>query len=216
MPRVISRLHIGILVAVIGIVALTGGATYAISRPEAPGDDSASAGFLRDMVAHHRQAVDMSVIIFEQSEDQAIRTLALDIFTTQQAQVGMMQGWLQAWDLSQTRSKPAMAWMGHPVEGLMPGMATDEQLERLRDLAPDEADIVFLQLMIPHHAAGVDMAQALLDRSDEPLATGMAKKIIASQQAEINMMHETLEERGAEPLSTETDAVTPHTMDMGH
>jgi len=29
-----------------------------------------------------------------------------------------------------------MAWMGHPMEGLMPGMATPEEISRLSRLPP--------------------------------------------------------------------------------
>ena len=43
--------------------------------------------------------------------------------------------------------------MGHPMEGLMPGMATPEEVSSLSHLPPDRADVLFLRLMIAHHEA---------------------------------------------------------------
>jgi len=96
-----------------------------------PGNDSAEAGFARDMMVHHAQAVQMAEIMRDRTKSDAIRLLASDISLTQQAQVGIMQGWLQVWGLPITGSEPAMAWMGHPTDGLMPGMATPDELDSL-------------------------------------------------------------------------------------
>ncbi|HEV2108951.1 MAG TPA: DUF305 domain-containing protein, partial [Thermomicrobiales bacterium] len=134
MGPVAAWFRLGLWIAVIVLVAFTAAITHWVTKEDAPSDDSAVAGFLRDMITHHGQAVEMGLIMFERNEDPAIRTLALDILTTQQAQTGMMQGWLQAWDLSQTGAEPPMAWMAHAMDGRMPGMASDEEIERLHDL----------------------------------------------------------------------------------
>jgi len=101
-----------------------------------PGNDSAEAGFARDMIVHHGQAVQMAEIVRDRTQSDAIRLLAADISLTQQAQVGIMQGWLQVWGLPITGTEPAMAWMGHPTEGLMPGMASPDELDSLFKLPP--------------------------------------------------------------------------------
>src|SRR4051812_21471601 len=90
----------------------------------APDEDSVEAGFARDMMVHHAQAVQMAEIVRDKTESEEIRTLAADIALTQQAQIGQMQGWLQVWGLPATGYKPAMSWMGHPTEDRMPGMAS--------------------------------------------------------------------------------------------
>ena len=56
---------------------------------------SADAGFARDMTDHHAQAVEMALIAYQRTEDEAVRLLAYDIATSQQAQIGMMAGWLE-------------------------------------------------------------------------------------------------------------------------
>src|SRR5262245_47064647 len=65
------------------------------SRRATPRDDSAEAGFARDMATHHAQAVDMSFVVRDKSIDHDLRTLASDIIVTQSTQRGMFMGWLQ-------------------------------------------------------------------------------------------------------------------------
>jgi uncharacterized protein (DUF305 family) len=122
-----------------------------LSRDGDPGDNSVDAGFARDMSTHHAQAVEMAGIVYRRTEDQAIRTLAYDILTTQQAQIGMMGGWLALWDLPSGGEELPMSWMGHGMSGPMIGMATDEEVASLETLPPAEMDRTFLQLMIGHH-----------------------------------------------------------------
>jgi uncharacterized protein (DUF305 family) len=160
-----------------------------------PGNDSAEAGFARDMIVHHGQAVQMAEIVRDRTNSAAIRLLASDISLTQQAQVGIMQGWLEVWGLPIPGSEPAMAWMGHPTDGLMPGMATSDEIDRLGKLPPDKANVLFLRLMIAHHEAAIPMAQAVLKRTDEPEVRQLARAIIKSQKAEIENMKAMVDQR---------------------
>ncbi len=109
-----------LIVAVLVAVA----SLYLLATSQPPGEGSAEAGFARDMMVHHAQAVEMAEIVRDKTQNEEIWTLASDIALTQQAQIGIMQGWLGVWGLPTTGEEPAMAWMGHPMEGLMPGMAT--------------------------------------------------------------------------------------------
>src|SRR5918998_5421301 len=133
-----------------------------------PGEGSAEAGFARDMSVHHAQGVEMAEIVRAKTESEEIRLLAADMALTQQGQIGRMQGWLGVWDLPATGTEPAMSWMGHPTEGRMPGMASPEEIERLRNASPEEADELFLQLMIRHHRAAVPMAGGVVAGAAPP------------------------------------------------
>ncbi|HMN29918.1 MAG TPA: DUF305 domain-containing protein, partial [Caldilineaceae bacterium] len=68
-------------------------------RIVAPAEGSAEVGFARDMAMHHAQAVNLAMLLRDRSDDEEMRQLALDILLTQQAQIGMMQGWLAVWGL---------------------------------------------------------------------------------------------------------------------
>ena len=186
------------LVAVLAaaLVVLFGLAVWLWLAGREPGDGSVEAGFARDMISHHAQAVEMAEIVRDRTEDPEIRTLAKDIALTQQAQIGQMRGWLAVWGLSPTGTEPAMTWMGMPAEGRMPGMATQEEINRLSELPPGEADKRFLELMIPHHRAALDMAGAVLEKTDRPAVKELATAIKSSQETEIAYMEQMLRDRG--------------------
>jgi uncharacterized protein (DUF305 family) len=93
------------------------------SKP--PANDSPQAGFARDMMVHHSQAVQMAEIIRDKIQSEQMTLLAAEIPLTQQGQVGIMQGWLEVWGLPIGGFEPAMAWMGHPTDGLMPDYPTE-------------------------------------------------------------------------------------------
>ena len=175
-----------------------------------PRDDSAEAGFARDMATHHAQAVDMSFVVRDKSTDRDIRALASDIIVTQSTQRGMFMGWLQQWGLPQASARPRMAWMpGHShitpaTDGvvLMHGMASDAERRRLSDANGVDAEILFLQLMIRHHEGGIVMARAVMALSGRRELLQMAKSIDDGQRAEIVEMRKMLAARGAQPLAS--------------
>jgi Uncharacterized protein conserved in bacteria len=189
-----------------------------VGRTGPPTDASPEAGFARDMATHHSQAVEMAFIVRDLSDDADIRTLSGDIIVTQSAQRGIFMGWLQQWGLDQGTTRPPMAWMaGHGGHGaapapsaapavsgtaLMPGMATEDELARLKAAKGDAAEVLFLQLMIRHHEGGVLMAKGLLNLSDRPEVRSMAQHVVDTQSSEIALMTDMLEKRGARPYAS--------------
>ena len=202
-----------VLLIVAILVAVTFLYLWATSRP--PGENSAEAGFARDMMVHHAQAVEMARVVEGKTNDPEMRSLAADMALTQQAQIGQMQGWLDVWGLPPTGTEEPMAWMGHPTDGPMPGMATPQEIERLGELPPDKADEMFLRLMIPHHEAAIPMAQAVMERSDNPVVDAFAEKVVASQRVEVRNMQQMLEDMGAPPAK-EDPSMDGMDMEHGH
>ncbi|WP_019634485.1 DUF305 domain-containing protein [Actinomadura atramentaria] len=167
--------------------------------------DSPEAGFARDMSTHHAQAVRMAMDIRDRTGDQAVRTLAYDIATTQSQQIGMMTAWLDEWGAPKTDPRGPMRWMGHAGHGgaqaagaeSMPGMATPAQLRALDAASGRAAEVLFLRLMITHHRAGVEMAKAVLTRTGDEQVQRLARSMAAAQQSEITLMEGMLAERSA-------------------
>lgn len=205
-------------------IGLAGGWMLA-ARDEDPSSTSVEAGFARDMQVHHDQAVQMALIVRDRSTDPEIRSLAYDIATSQAQQSGQMYAWLNDWGLPQARPGEPMEWMsapplagtagdnhghGHGASDTgasttpseadarpdgMPGMATEADLERLRAANGTDADVLFLTLMLAHHRGGVDMADAVLERSTHPLVTTLARAIVFAQSGEIDYMETLLAQR---------------------
>jgi uncharacterized protein (DUF305 family) len=183
-----------------GLLLGAGGAFLA-TRATTPGDTSAEAGFLRDMSTHHAQAVSMAMIAHADSTDLAIVSLSADIALTQHGQIGYMQAWLRDWGLSPTGSERAMSWMpdsqGSLVNGLMPGMATPQQLTALREATGTDLNVQFLTLMRQHHSGGIHMAQEILEMSDHKDVTWLAETMVTGQQGEINLIDDLLQKARA-------------------
>ncbi|MET8602016.1 DUF305 domain-containing protein [Streptomyces rubiginosohelvolus] len=182
----------------------------------APAPDSADAGFARDMAVHHQQAVEMSFIVRDRTEDEDVRRLAYDIANTQANQRGMLLGWLDLWGLPKVAGgdRPPMAWMGdgghehgghQPDRGsdgvLMAGMASRAELERLGRLDGKQAEVFYLQLMTDHHKGGVAMAEACASRCAVPVEQRLAQGMVEGQQSELGLMRDMLTERKARPRS---------------
>ncbi|MFG1843532.1 DUF305 domain-containing protein [Micromonospora sp. NPDC049175] len=158
-----------------------------------PGDASVEAGFARDMTTHHAQAVEMSLIAYRSATLPEVRQIAVDIATGQQGEIGAMQTWLREWDLSPTGSKPPMSWMSDGAtvkDGLMPGMATPQQMTALRDAKGIEVDRQFLTLMYDHHLGGIHMIDAALDETDNAEVVRVAQTMKNTQQTELNNLRQ--------------------------
>jgi uncharacterized protein (DUF305 family) len=221
----VSRaLQIGALVLAFLLALLIAGIVgRTTAGTSSPGDSSAAAGFARDMTDHHAQAVDMATIIGQRTKSEDVRSLATDIALTQTNQMGQMQGWLRLWDLPLGRVGPPMTWMSttggmdmshvtgattatvdpalmRPLaDGRMPGMATNAQINQLRTLPVGQAEVLFLQLIIAHHKAGVVMAQMAEALTREPVVDQLAGNMVTGQQNEIAQMTQMLKLRGAQP-----------------
>nr|EIF89404.1 hypothetical protein [Streptomyces tsukubensis NRRL18488] len=210
-----TRTHWTAVGAVVAALLFAGAATVASagdggSASRTPATDSADAGFARDMSVHHQQAVEMSFIVRDRTQDVDVRRLAYDIINTQANQRGMMQGWLDQWGLAQIApDREPMAWMaggeahsGHNAKTgdvRMPGMATPEQLQKLAKLSGKAAETEYLQLMIAHHKGGVDMAQGCVDLCSPGVERQLAEGMVQGQRSEVELMTGMLKDRGAQP-----------------
>jgi uncharacterized protein (DUF305 family) len=193
--------------AIVTVVALCLGVLlgWLVLAPDHPGDDSAEAGFARDMSEHHAQAVQMSQLVMQRSEDEDVRRLAVDIDNNQNFERGQMAAWLAEWGLQRARAGERMEWMGHeehaedlPPGVPMPGMATPTEIEELTEATGEEAEVLYLQLMTTHHIAGVEMAEAVLDLGQDPEVLATAQRMVDAQTGEVRLMNDMLEERGSQ------------------
>jgi uncharacterized protein (DUF305 family) len=181
-----------------------------------PEAGSVDVGFSQDMSVHHSQAVEMSAIALTNATDPAVRSLAYDILTTQQNQLGQMQGWLTLWDQPALPSGGYMGWMksehsdGHDHGSTesahmgsmtkMPGMASSEDMAALRQATGPAVDVLYLQLMLRHHQGGLPMMEYAAQHASEDAVRGLAQTMVDTQQSEATVMTNMLTAKGAAPL----------------
>ena len=207
-----------VLVAV-GIAALAFAigrfSTFGSNSSAAGGPNAADIGFARDMQVHHTQAIEMAMEIYRTTDDDDVRRMAYDIATSQAGQRGEMYDWLVQWGLPQLGSDPLMAWMTDAEHGAHGGatgdaatdeelraemgMATPEELAALADATGQEADCLFLELMIRHHEGAIPMAAAVIDLGSVARVIAVAEGIEAGQTAEIDAMRSVQTRLGCTP-----------------
>jgi uncharacterized protein (DUF305 family) len=201
-----ARLTVGVLAAVLLLV--TGVAIgYLIPTLSRPGADSIDAGFARDMSVHHAQAVEMGMFAYRLGTTDDIRNLGYDIAASQQWQIGQMQTWLTEWHLSPTSDKRPMAWMPMGMntlqpDGRMPGMASDDELKKLKSSTGKDFDTMWCQLMLRHHLGGIHMAEIAAKNAEDQEVRDAAEKIRVSQSYDISQLTEKLKDLGSQPLSS--------------
>jgi uncharacterized protein (DUF305 family) len=81
----------------------------------------------------------------------------------------------------------------------MPGMASDTDLQRLRNATGKQVDILFCQLMTAHHLGGITMIDGILARTHNPQVLALARLMKANQQADIASMQDMLTRARALP-----------------
>jgi uncharacterized protein (DUF305 family) len=152
----------------------------AVAELPRPPHTDADVRFMRDMIGHHAQALEMTVLVPERSQREDIRLLARRIEISQASEIALMRRWLE--DRWEEAPDPLGAGHGgghhgggheaghaaghggdshaHPHGG-MPGMLTRDQLHRLASATGDEFDRIFLEYMIYHHEGALTMVAEL-------------------------------------------------------
>jgi uncharacterized protein (DUF305 family) len=129
--------------------------------------------FLVEMIPHHQEAVDSSMLASARTQRPELKVFVDTIVSDQAREIALMGGWLQAWYPGKS-TEAAYSPMMRPVEGL----------------SADRADRAYLEDMIMHHRMAVMMADGLLKArfTVRPELADFARGIIAAQNAEIEQM----------------------------
>ena len=165
----------------------------------------ADVDFMKGMIMHHSQAVEMTALIRSHTENKDVRALGAKISSSQADEIRMMQRWLAARGQATSMEMPGMPGMdmsgnsmpGSPGMAMMPGMLTAEQMEALRKARGAEFDRLFLAGMIQHHGGALVMVKDLFNSAgagQDAEIFDFATDVDNSQRAEIRIMQKLLEE----------------------
>lgn len=181
-----------VVVLVLAFAFLGGAIGHWIGHAGPPGEDSVDAGFYRDMIHHHDQAISMALYEQANGSDPVVVGFANEILRRQEYEIGVMSSKLDQWGYTTSPGETAMEWMGMrtPV-AQMPGLATDDQMARLKAAKGAEADALFLELMSNHHRGGVHMADYAYRHADSSSVRELAQRMAWVQATEINEFRDT-------------------------
>lgn len=197
-------------------VAAAGGVAYqriqvAQSALAASSPGTVDIGFAQSMGLHHQQAIVMAQLMLD-GRPTPLANLARSILGTQLVELGEMRGWLRLWDQSLLPATRGMTWIlagdAPPDPQLsrylldcsqsptgMVGLATDDELNRLRQLDGRSRDELFLRLMLAHHQGALPMAQFAAAQAHLAAVRELAGRIVmdqAQESAQISSMLQAL------------------------
>ncbi|MGY1452739.1 DUF305 domain-containing protein [Streptomyces sp. SS8] len=155
--------------------------------------NAADFSYVTGMIEHHQQALVMTGLAEKHAGSGKVRRLADRIAAAQGPEISAMRSWLK---------RNGRAEGGHEDDGEhgghgdhdghggapMPGMATEEQLDELRQARGEDFDRLFLKLMIAHHQGAVTMAKDVTADGRDTQVQEMAGDVAVQQTAEINRM----------------------------
>lgn len=148
---------------------------------------------MQEMIVHHTQAVEMTVLVPDRSGSEAIRTLARRIESSQEDEMALMRRWLER------RGEEVPGPHAHHDHSMhMPGMISPRQMAQLRASSGEEFDRLFLEFMIVHHEGAIVMVEELF-ATDGAAQEGdifqFASHVDSDQRMEIERMRMMLRER---------------------
>ena len=85
------------------------------------------------------------------------------------------------------------------------GHGDDHEEDEEYDGEFNHADVMFMQMMIPHHEQAIRMAELIPGRTDRQELCNLGPEIIEVQEEEIELMHDWLEDAGVDPGDHEMD-----------
>ncbi len=155
--------------------------------------------FMQDMIPHHNQAVQMSALVAERTNNSEVIEIAGKIDVSQADEIEFMKGWLaeRGEEVPDPSAHHAMH-MSHD----MAGMATPEQMADLAAAESAEFDRQFLTLMIAHHEGAITMVEELLEQPGsayDPVLLDFTTDVVNDQTAEIERMNAMLVGLSADP-----------------
>jgi uncharacterized protein (DUF305 family) len=144
-------------------------------------------GFLQDMIDHHDQAVELSLLQLANGSDETARDFAQETIIFQRREIGIMETYLA--DGGANRGdvpRDVMGWMNMTTPlAEMDGMASPEQIAELEAARGADADRLFLELMREHHRGGIHMAEWAAEFGSNERVKELAGRIAEYQRIEV-------------------------------
>ncbi len=155
------------------------------------------------MIHHHAQAVEMTALINERTENKELRNLGARISHSQADEMNFMKRWLiargESTSMKMSGMEMDMPGMDHSKHNmLMPGMLTPRQMAALKNAKGAEFDKLFLTGMIQHHEGALTMVKELYDTAgagQDAELFNFTTDVDSGQRAEIKIMQTMLDKK---------------------
>jgi uncharacterized protein (DUF305 family) len=139
--------------------------------------------FMRQMMAHHAQGIELARIGTERAVDPHLRALARLIAASQKGEAEIFRQWWASW------FGPASEICSPDEMASMPGMLSPDEMASASRAEGPTFDARFVRLMTRHHAGAIIMADEAIRQAGDVRLKLMAHGIRHGQRGEIELMH---------------------------
>ena len=139
--------------------------------------------FIDTMVMHHQGAVDMARPALEKAQHNELKEMARNIIRDQEREIAELRRYREQWFANRPQA------MNMEMPGMMDSMRGMD-MNRLNAQMGNAFDLMFIDMMIPHHQGAITMAREALQRAEHPEIKRIAEQIITAQEREIRQMNE--------------------------
>ncbi len=138
--------------------------------------------FIDTMVMHHQGAIDMARMAVTKAQHAELREMAQKVITDQEREIAELRRHREQWFAGRPQA------MNMEMSGMMDSMRGMD-MNRLNAATGNSFDLMFIDMMIPHHQGAVMMAREALQRAEHPELKQLAQQIIREQEREIAQMN---------------------------
>ncbi len=150
--------------------------------------------FIDMMIPHHQSIIALAEAAMPRLTDERLREIAAAVIDTQGAEIEELRGYRASFygDANPMPMDNAMMTAMH--EMMMPGMpdamdAMRFQMDAMAQVstfcAAENADLAFIDQVIPHHRMAIEASQATMGRAVHPEIRDVAQRVIDAQEREI-------------------------------
>ncbi|SDZ45486.1 Uncharacterized conserved protein, DUF305 family [Micromonospora pattaloongensis] len=138
--------------------------------------------YLRMMIPHHTQALQMAALAPDRAADPKVLAVAERIKASQAPEILQMRAWLDARGLTLDDPKG-----GHD-HGTMRGMQSPERMKELAAAKGAAFDRLFIAMMTEHHEGAIEMSTNVLKVGWDITIQELANSVATEQAVEIGRM----------------------------
>lgn len=156
----------------------------------------AEVRFMEAMIDHHTMALDMADFCLKRAKTASVTANCQGVIDAQGGEIAQLRGWLKDWHkldyipMKMGDNTGGMFAMDHSsaglnnvdIAGMMGGYAGLGRVEGV------QFEIAWLENMIDHHWAAIDMSTRALKWIERPELKAFAEKVIKDQTVEIASM----------------------------
>lgn len=151
-------------------------------------DDSPDVAFIKSMIFHRQGVISLANLQLRYGEDANLQYFAQDMIASQENEIWLMTHWLKEVYPNLPKNDKKLATNYKNIEQEYHNSLNQMHEQMLVGALQDDADMAFIQTMLPLLKGGLALAQVALKYGHEPKVQNIANQIIMNQVPEIQAL----------------------------